>query len=62
MAVSAFAAYIFFALLVKGIGHKAWPESLPSFSYNSMSDSVYEHIQNRTLGVSSFLPCRRLDG
>ncbi|KAJ5138764.1 CAZyme family GT25 [Penicillium bovifimosum] len=50
MAITAFAAYVLFTLLFKKFGDKAWPESLPTLSHSSMSDSGYEHIQNRTLG------------
>ncbi|KAJ5567292.1 hypothetical protein N7535_006598 [Penicillium sp. DV-2018c] len=50
LAISAFAGYVLFMLLLKGVRDDAWPKSLPSLSYNYMSNRAYEHIQNRTLG------------
>ena len=58
MAAAAFAAYAFFTLIVKYMGDETWPNSLSHSPRNFIHNSAFEHIQNRTLGVSSHLPSR----
>jgi hypothetical protein len=53
MAVAAFAAYAVLTVLVSHLGNKAWSSSLPRLSQSLVGDGVFDHIQNRTLGVSS---------
>ena len=53
MAVAAFAAYSFFTVLVSHLGSEAWTSPLPPLSQNLVGSGVFDHIQNRTLGVSS---------
>ncbi|KAJ5202793.1 hypothetical protein N7449_004872 [Penicillium cf. viridicatum] len=47
---AALTAYILCTLLVKSFGDISWSISLPDLSRNYMADSVFEHIQNNTLG------------
>lgn len=54
LSIAACAAYLIFAMLVKALGDKTWLKSPASLSYSSTGDSVFEHIQNRTLGVSPY--------
>ncbi|KAK4864789.1 hypothetical protein LT330_001412 [Penicillium expansum] len=51
-AAAALTAYIFCMVLFKSFGDKTWSISLPDLdlSRNYMADSVFEHIQNNTLG------------
>ncbi|EKV04881.1 LPS glycosyltransferase, putative [Penicillium digitatum PHI26] len=51
-AAVALTAYIFCTVLIRTFGDKAWSVSLPKLdlSRNYMADSVFEHIQNNTLG------------
>lgn len=48
---AALTAYILCTLLVRKFGNISWSTSLPDLSRNYMADSVFEHIQNNTLGV-----------
>lgn len=59
-AAVALTAYIFCTVLIRTFGDKAWSVSLPKLdlSRNYMADSVFEHIQNNTLGVR---PCPLTD-
>ncbi|KAJ5415587.1 hypothetical protein N7465_004282 [Penicillium sp. CMV-2018d] len=47
---AALIAYLLCTLLVRNFGDILWSTSLPDLSRNYMADSVFEHIQNNTLG------------
>lgn len=58
---AALTAYILCTLLVRNFGDISWSPSLPDLSRNYMADSVFEHIQNNTLGVRPCLLSYRLN-
>ncbi|CAG8904582.1 unnamed protein product [Penicillium egyptiacum] len=47
---AAITAYIFCTVLVRSLGDKSWSISIPDVSRNTLGGSVFEHIQNSTLG------------
>jgi hypothetical protein len=61
IATAALTAYVLCTVLIKNLRDKPWSISLPDMSRKYMSDSAFEHIQNRTLGVRIYLLPDRID-
>ncbi|KAJ6189225.1 hypothetical protein N7519_004133 [Penicillium mononematosum] len=51
--------YLLCTAFVRSFGDKTWSISIPELSRNTLGGSVFEHIQNSTLGVRNCPPSYR---
>ena len=52
--------YFFYATVLEKAREASWSDAVSDFVRRSLSDGVFGHIGNRTLGVSLYEPCRQL--